>query len=215
MRARLGAWLIDSIILAGFQLAVWRVAFALGAVPVNPEAERQIKASPLSLPTVAPYQTNLPLLAVLLAGFVVLSIAYAAFFWARFRGMPGQRLMSLQVGDAATGRNLTLKHAVARAVVAVGVPIAAGAGLFYGVLAFEASVPWSEIINTQTGGPADARIAAWSGALLLAVVAAVGWPVLLLIWTAMSPSRRGLHAGLAGAGVCGQGRAGRGGPGHV
>ena len=202
--ARLGAWLIDSVIFVGFQIVFWMVADALGAIRISPEAERQMQASPLALPTVAPYEVNLPLLAVLLAGFVVVSVVYATFCWARFRGMPGQRLLSLQVGDAVTGRNLGLRRAAARSIVALGVPIAAGAGFLYGVMAFETSVPWSEAVSMQTGGQADAWVATWSGAFLLAIVLAVGWPLLLLISTASSSSGQGLHDRLARSIVVGR-----------
>jgi len=201
---RLGAWLIDSLIFVGFQIVFWMAADALGAIRISPEAERQMEASPMALPTVAPYQVNLPLLAVMLAGFVVVSVVYATFCWARFRGMPGQRLLSLQVGDAVTGRNLGLRRAAARSVVAVGIPIAAGAGFLYGVMAFETSVPWSEVVSMQTGGQADTWVTTWSGAFLLAMVLAVGWPVLLLISTAASSSGQGLHDRLAQSIVIGK-----------
>ncbi len=132
--SRIGAWLIDSMVLGVFQVAFWLFAGAVGAVSIDPEAQRQLEASPLALPTVAPYQANLSLLALLLAAFVVLNVVYATVCWSRFRGMPGQRLLSLQVGSAATGRNLSLGSALLRAVIAVGIPIAAVAGIYYAVL---------------------------------------------------------------------------------
>jgi hypothetical protein len=193
--SRLVAWVLDGLVFGIAQIVFWMIAAGLGAVTVTPEAQAQLETSPLAMPTVTPYQANLPLLAALLALFVVLNVGYAAVAWARFRALPGQRLVSLQVGSAATGRNLSLKRALARSVVAVGIQTAGLAGLFYVIFAMIAAVPWSEVRDPQPGGPADA----WSGVVLLTMLVAAGWPVLLLVWTAASPSRQGLHDRLAGS----------------
>jgi uncharacterized RDD family membrane protein YckC len=197
LRRRLAAWLIDGLILVGCQLAFWLVAAAVGAVSIDPAAEQQIQNSPLVMPTVAPYRANLPLLGVMLAVFVVLNVVYVAVAWARFRATPGQRVMSLEVASAATGGNLGLGRALVRAAVAVGVPVAAVAGLIYGVLAYETSVPWPDVMNPQPGGPAEAWLTMWSDLLYLAIATAATWPVLLLIWTSLSRTRQGLHDLLA------------------
>jgi uncharacterized RDD family membrane protein YckC len=204
MGIRIGAWAIDSLILIVFQLVFWMFAFAIGALRINPAAQNQMETAPLTLPTVAPYRANLSLLAVLLALFVVLNVVYAAVCWARLRGMPGQRILSLQVGAVDTGRNLGIGPALLRAVAALGIPLAAVAGVFYGVFAFETSVPWSDVIDPQPGGPAEAWLSGWSGPLVLALLVAVMWPLALLIWTATSPTRAGAHDRLAGSLVVGK-----------
>lgn len=202
--SRIGAWLIDSMVLGVFQVAFWLFAGAVGAVSVDPEAQRQLEASPLVMPTVAPYGANLPLLALLLAAFVVLNVVYAAVCWSRLRGMPGQRLLSLQLGSAATGRNLSLGSGLLRAVLVVGIPIGAVAGISYAALAFETSVPWSDVMNPQPGGPAETWLSAWSNVLLLAVFMALAWPAILLISTATSRLRQGLHDRFTGSLVVGK-----------
>ena len=207
MGTRVGAWAIDSLILILFQFAFWTFAFAVGALSINPAAQSQMEAAPLTLPTVAPYSANLALLAALLAVFVALNVVYVAVCWARMRGTPGQRILSLQVGAAATGRNLGIGRALARAVAAVGVPLAAVAGVFYGVFAFETSVPWSDVMNPQPGGPSDAWLSQWSVPLVVALLVAVLWPLLLLVVTASSPTRQGPHDRLAGSLVVGKGTA--------
>ena len=201
---RVGAWLIDSLILGAFQIGFWMFAAATGVLTVDPEAERQMETAPLTLPTVTPYRVNLPLLAVMLAAFVVLNVAYAAVCWARFRAMPGQKALSLQVGSAVSGRNLSLGQALVRAVVAIGIPVGAFAGILYAVFAYETTVPWSDVLNPQPGGPADAWLSRWSGVLLLALLGAVVWPVLLFIWTATSPRRQGPHDRVCGSLVVGK-----------
>ena len=204
MGRRIGAWLIDSLLLGVLHGAFWVVAVAAGAISIDPVAESQLQASPLTLPAVAPYHANLTLLAAMMVGFVGLNIAYAAFFWAMFRGMPGQRLLSLQVGSAGTGSNLSLGRALIRALIAVGIPMAAIAGLLYGVFALENAVPWADLINPQPGGPTEAWLSTWSVPFDLAILGAVGWPALLLVWTAASPQRQGLHDRLAGSLVVGK-----------
>lgn len=199
MSSRLAAWLIDSVILFAATTGFWQIALAVGAVTVSAEAERQMAASPMSMPTVAPYGGNLPLLAAMLAVFVVLVVLYATICWAAFRALPGQRLLSLQVGAATTGRNLSLRRAFVRAVVALGVPAAGAAGAAVGGLAYLSSVPWSEVTNPQPGGQAEAWLKLWEAPLYGAAILASFWPVLLLILTRSSPTKQGLHDRLAGS----------------
>ncbi len=205
MGARVGAWLIDTLILGGLQLGFWMLAVAVGALSINPEAERQLEASPLTMPTVAPYEANLPLLAGMLAVLVGLSIAYATISWWRFRGLPGQRLLSLQVGSADTGRNLGLGRALVRAIAALGIPLAAGAALLYAIFAYETSVPWSDVLDPRAGGPTEVWLSTWSTILFVIVLVVVAWPVILLTSTAASATHQGLHDRLAKSLVVGKG----------
>jgi uncharacterized RDD family membrane protein YckC len=165
-----------------------------------------MEASPFVMPTVPPYQADLPRLAAMLCVFVLLNVLYVAACWTLFRGTPGQRMLSLQVGSAASGANLGFRRAVVRAVVAVGFPVAAFAAALYGVFAFETSVPWSDVTKPVPGGPADAWLSVWSGPLLLVFGVAAFWPVLLLVLTAINPIRQGPHDRLAGSLVVGKGK---------
>ena len=193
MGVRLGAWLIDGLILGLVFVGILLVAAVVGAIGINPEAARQLDSAPAALPTVAPYVANLPLLALFAVLLVLVNVGYATVLVARFRGLPGQLMLSLQVGDAATGKNLGLRRAFLRAVLSIGIPSAGAAGLLYGIVALESSVPWSEVANPQPGGAAETWLAAWSGPMLVALLAFFVWPVVLLIWTAGSSTRQGLH----------------------
>ena len=199
MRQRTVAWFIDGLIFVGSLLVLSIVAEGAGVLSIDPAAAQQIQDSPLVMPSVAPYRADLPVLAGLLGVFVVLNVVYVAVAWARFRGTPGQRVMSLEVASAATGRNLGLGRALVRAVVVVGIPVAALVGLIFGVLAYETSVPWSDVMNPQAGGPAEAWLSTWSDVLFLAIMLAASWPLLVLIWTYMSPTHQGPHDVLAGS----------------
>ena len=193
MPARFGAWLIDSAIIGLMFVGIVLVAGVAGAIGINPAAESQLQNAPLAVPTVAPYVANLPLLAVFAILLVLVNVAYATVLVARFRGLPGQRLLSLQVGDAATGRNLSLRRALLRAALSIGIPTAGAAGFLYSIVALETSVSWSEVANPQPGGAAETWLASWAGPILVAVLALFVWPIVLLMWTAVSPTRQGLH----------------------
>lgn len=186
---RLRAWVIDGFIFGTFHVAFWLVAGVTGAIAINPAAEAEMQTTPFASPTVTPYLTNLTLLAVLMVGFTLLNVIYAAVCWAKFRGLPGHRMLSIDVAAKATGRNLGGGRALARSVFAIGIPTAAGAALIWTVLAMVASVPWADVQNPQEGGPATA----WSGILMAEMLLAAGWPFLILISTAASPAKQGLH----------------------
>lgn len=207
MGVRVGAWLIDSLLLGMLHVGFWISIVVAGVITMDPEAQRQMEASPLTLPTVAPYRANLTVLAALMAVFVLLNVLYAALFWWKLRGMPGQRLLSLQVGAAATGRNLSFGRALIRSVTAVGLPMAAVAGLLFAVFALETSVPWPDLLDPKQGGPVETWLSKWSLPLDLALVGALVWPGLLLASTAASQRRQGLHDRLAGSLVVGRARA--------
>jgi hypothetical protein len=191
--ARLGAWVVDSLILGVVFVIVVLAAAAAGAIGVNAEAERQLELAPATLPTVAPYVANLPSLAAFAVFFVLVSVGFATVLVARFRGLPGQLMFSLQVGDVETGRNLGLRRAAVRAVVSVGIPSAGAAGFLFSIVALESSVPWSEVVNPQPGGAAEIWLASWAAPILVAMLALFVWPVVLLISTAASRTHRGLH----------------------
>src|ERR1035437_137020 len=193
MGVRLGAWLIDSLILGLVFVGIVLLAAGVGAIGINPEAERQLASAPGALLTVGPYVANLPLLAVFAVFLVIVNVGYATVLVARFRGLPGQLMLSLQVGDAASGRNLGLRRALLRTVLCIGIPTAGAAGFLYGIVALESSVPWSEVANPHPGGVAETWLAAWAGPILVAMLAFFIWPVVLLIWTASSSTRQGLH----------------------
>ena len=139
------------------------------------------------------------------AAWVVMAIAYAAACWALFRGLPGQRLLSLQVADAATGKNLSLPRAAWRAVLVSGIPAAATAVLLVAVCELLATV-----VPADVGGAGETSYInttydnAGGDLVSLCSVASWAWPVLLLISTVASPDRRGLHDRLVRSVVVGR-----------
>lgn len=104
-------------------------------------------------------------------GYDLLSVALgAAYFIGSWSGgrraTLGQRLFSIQVGNAVDGRALTTEQAARRW---------AGLGLWIGALGF----------TTVLAG--------------FTTLAAIGWMVILLITTATSPTKQGIHDRIAGS----------------
>jgi uncharacterized RDD family membrane protein YckC len=190
---RLGAWLIDSLILGVGFVFMTGLADVLGAFRLNPEAQRQLEAAPLVLPSVPVYDADLVLVAVFAVALVAINAAYATFCVARWRGLPGQRMLSLEVADAATGKNLRWGPALVRSVISLGIPTAGLAGCIFGFIAMESSLPWSAVVDQQRSAAVEAWMASWGAPLFGAMLALFVWPVVLLIWTAASSDRQGLH----------------------
>jgi uncharacterized RDD family membrane protein YckC len=131
-----------------------------------------------------PMTVSSELLAPGLAGFeysvlsVAVGLVYFAGSWSGGRRATiGQRLFSMQVGNAFDGRPLTLEQAIRRWL---------GYGQFLALFSFEV---------TLAG---------------VAGLIQVGWLVALLVTTASSPTKQGLHDRLAGTAIVRPTEAGRG-----
>jgi hypothetical protein len=206
--ARLGAWFLDLLVFGLLSLIPLVLAIATGAVGLNQEAARQLGVNPSVEPTVPLLTLNAALLIASCVAWVVMAIVYTAACWARFRGLPGQRLLSLQVADAATGKNLSLPRAAWRAVLVSGIPAAATAVLLVAVCELLATV-----VPADVGGAGETNYInstynnAGGDLVSLCSMASWGWPVLLLISTVASRDRRGLHDRLVRSVVVGRPKA--------
>ncbi|MGZ6269785.1 MAG: RDD family protein [Candidatus Limnocylindrales bacterium] len=89
--------------------------------------------------------------------------AYFVYTWMNMRGSPGQRLLGMQVGNAADGASLTMEQAIKR-WIALGAPIG--------------------IISAFNPAPTIG--------VLLGLVGFI-WFIALLVTTAQSPTKQGLH----------------------
>jgi uncharacterized RDD family membrane protein YckC len=206
MGPRLGAWFLDLVFFGLLSVIPLVLASISGAVGLNPEALRQETGDAYFQPTVPWLVVNMGPLIAWAAVWVVLAIVYSAACWSRFRGLPGQRLVSLQVADAATGKNLSPPRALVRAVLVSGVPAAATAVLLVAVFEVLATVNASDL-----SGPGNAdylhalETGPWSGLVSLCDTASWAWPLVLLVSTVASRDRRGIHDKLAGSIVVARG----------
>jgi uncharacterized RDD family membrane protein YckC len=206
MGARLGAWFLDLVFFAMLSLIPLALAVVSGGVGLNPEAARQMDASPYVQPTVPLLTVSAGPLVGWAAVWVAMAIAYAAACWAFFRGLPGQRLLSLQVADAASGKNLSLPRATLRAFLVNGIPAAATAVLLVAVCEVMATiVPASYGSSETTSYLYASENGRWDTLVSLCDMASWGWPLLLVILTAVSRDKRGLHDRLSGSVVVGRG----------
>ena len=100
--------------------------------------------------------------------FAAISGAYFIYTWTTMRGSPGQKVLGMQVGNASDGRTLTTEQAIKR-WLALGAP--------FGVAQALNPVP---------------------GLGILIGLAAFVWFIALLVTTAQSPTKQGLHDRYAG-----------------
>ena len=89
--------------------------------------------------------------------------AYFVYTWTTMRASPGQRALGMQVGNAADGATLTMEQAIKR-WIALGAPFSI-----------------AQALNPLPGLG------------LIIGLAALGWFIALVVTTAQSPTKQGLH----------------------
>jgi uncharacterized RDD family membrane protein YckC len=92
-----------------------------------------------------------------------ISAAYFVYTWTTMRASPGQKVLGMQVGNASDGATLTMEQALKR-WIALAAPNAVAQAL-----------------------------SGWPGLGLLISLAALVWAIVLLVTTAQSPTKQGLH----------------------
>jgi uncharacterized RDD family membrane protein YckC len=95
--------------------------------------------------------------------FAAISGAYFVYTWTSMRGSPGQKVLGMQVGNATDGATLTMEQAIKR-WIALGAPFGIAQALY--------PLP---------------------GLGLIIGLAAFVWFIALLVTTAQSPTKQGLH----------------------
>jgi uncharacterized RDD family membrane protein YckC len=149
------AYIIDAIILAITNLIVGAILGAIGlnAFTIDPNAT-----------TISGLLTYNPIVGLIQALiFTAISGGYFIYTWTTMRGSPGQKILGMQVGNAADGATLTTEQAVRR-WLALGAP--------FGI---------AQALNPLPGLG------------ILIGLAAFVWFIALLITTAQSPTKQGLH----------------------
>ena len=149
------AYIIDAIILAVINFIIAAILDAIGikSFTVNQNAT--------NINDLLSYNPVAGVIQALI--FTAVNGVYFIYTWTSMRGTPGQKLLSMQVGNAADGANLTTESAVKR-WIALGAPFSIAQALnplpFLG---------------------------------LLIGLAAFIWFIALLVTTAQSPTKQGLH----------------------
>jgi uncharacterized RDD family membrane protein YckC len=149
------AYIIDVIILGVVNLVVGAILAAIGLNAFTVDVNATSIAGLLS------YNPIVGLLQAVI--FAAISGGYFIYTWTTMRGSPGQKILGMQVGNAADGATLTTEQAVRR-WLALGAP--------FGIAQALNPVP---------------------GLGILIGLAAFIWFIALLITTAQSPTKQGLH----------------------
>ncbi len=198
-RVRVGAWLLDSLGMGAIGGVLGALLVSTGSFRENPEALRQLQADPATLPSVALYHVDLGAVALVELTTLLAIVVYSIVCWHRFRALPGQRVLSLQVGDAATGRTLSLRQSLLRSILLYGLAGVAGVILVLAFSALLGTVALVDMSRTEPSVALDGWSRSWGVLLLAAAMFSVAWPVVLLIATANDRHKQGLHDRLAGS----------------
>jgi len=199
MGVRFVAWLLDWVVFMLMGGALGVLAFMGGVVGENPEAARQLLANPEALPTVPLLAVNLGGLIAAAVVWVLLVVVWPALAWSRFRCLPGQRLVSLQVADQASGANIGLPRALARSFV-LNAPLAAAlATSTVAVLDIIATYPAVDLMTSSSDTYRLVNSGRWAELTSLASLVMWIWPPMILVSTWMGFRRRGLHDSAGGS----------------
>ncbi len=154
------AYIIDAIILGIVNLIVGAVLAGIGLNAFSVD---------LNATTITGLLSYNPIVGLIQAViFAAISGAYFIYTWTAMRGSPGQKVLGMQVGNAADGKTLTTDQAIKR-WLALGAP--------FGI---------AQALNPLPGLG------------ILIGLAAFVWFIALLVTTAQSPTKQGLHDQYAG-----------------
>jgi uncharacterized RDD family membrane protein YckC len=201
--SRVGAFVIDLLFFGLVSLVPGTIAVLSGGVTLNPAAMDQIAVNPNAYPSVPFLFVNLGPLILCAVIWVALAIAYGAASWTRFRGTPGQLILSLQVADAATGASLGILRSALRSILLFGIPAAAAAAVTVAmcqVLTIVVPADFQKMGNGSASLATYGVTGAWVGLVPLGFVVALGWPAGLL-FSVFSRDHRGFHDRLSGSAV--------------
>jgi uncharacterized RDD family membrane protein YckC len=190
---RLGAWLIDWLIFLVVGVGFGLAGLVAGSMAENPEAARQLLADPTAQPSVPLLIIRLDEVIALAATWVAAVVVYSAVCWTSFRGLPGQRLRSLEVADAQSGANLSPFRALLRSLALNGLPAAALAVMVVASVDMMATVPASTYAGDSSELSQLVMTGRWGGMLSIASMTLWLWLPALLVSAAASFRRRGLH----------------------
>jgi uncharacterized RDD family membrane protein YckC len=147
------AYIIDAILLAIVSFIIGAILTGIGLSAVTVDFNNLEN----------PVQTNFVGGIIQAIVFTLINGIYFVYTWTAMRGSPGQKILGMQVGNAADGATLTTEQAIKR-WIALGAP--------FGI---------AQALNPLPGLG------------LIIGLAALAWFIALLVTTAQSPTKQGLH----------------------
>ena len=214
MGRRVGAWILDRV-LVGF-LAIIPVVLALvtGAVTLNQQALDQLRQAdglyqPFSNVTAPLFNVNTGPLILAVVVYVALNAIYYAGCWVKFGGTPCQRGLNLRVANVTTGENLGIGSALIRWAVLEGIAVCVSAVLIVLVFDSLAKTPTKEWLGYGAYGSIFGG-GSFGSVTLISNLVSWGssiWLIVLIVSAGTHPGRRGLHDRLVGSIVVGPAQA--------
>ena len=206
MPGRVGAWILDGLLVGLLSLVPVVIALVSGAVTLNQQALDQIgqiqpdTAQPFSSVTVPIISVNFGLLVAAAAVFIAIHVLYYAWGWIEFGGTLAQRALKLRVADNASGANLSVDQALMRWLLLEGISTITGAVFLILFLNAAATTPLNQLFGLDTNiGTSGYRsfgvtivsdIVSWGSSL---------WLIVLAISAGASSVHRGLHDRMVGS----------------
>jgi hypothetical protein len=206
MPGRVGAWLLDGILVGLLSLIPVIFAFLSGAVTLNGQALDQLSQiepgtyQPFALVTVAIVHVNIGVLVVAVGVYVVLHLVYFAGSWVRMGGTPAQRALKIRVADDASGANLSVDQALLRWLLLEGISTIAGGVVLILFLNIAATTPMNQLFGDRGGFGAFGYGSA--GVTIVSDVVSWGstlWLIVLVVSAGASSLHRGLHDRISGS----------------
>jgi hypothetical protein len=201
MGYRIGAWLLDGILVGLLGIIPFIGAIVTGAVGLNQRALDQVDTYgnfPFDGVTAPLIKANLSLLVFWAAVYGAINAAYFVVSWVGSGATPFQKLLKIRVVDRSSSRNLTVSQASLRWFVLNGL------GLIVSLIVLVNMVDWVTKTPTNQWLGSSYR---YSGGLSAALGAqytllswgSTIWSIVLLITAATNSARRGIHDRLAGS----------------
>jgi uncharacterized RDD family membrane protein YckC len=195
---RVGAWILDSILVGFLALIPLIAVFITGALTFNQQAWDQYDEYsyyPWDGVTAPLFNFDVGGFAAVGTLWLVLLAAYFVVSWMTAGGTPGQRALNVKVVDKGTGQRLRLDQALIRWIVLTGVASAVGiitVALFCDWMARTPANQWlgqQLYYERSSVGPSGLySLLAWLPLL---------WSILLLVTTGLNNLKRGWHDKLA------------------
>jgi len=207
MGRRVGAWILDRILVGFLGVIPVILAIVTGAVGFNQQALDQLRDvdpeayQPFANVTAPMFNVNMSLLIVAAAVYVLINALYFVGGWVRFGGSPCQRGLGLWALDVETGSNLTVATAIARWALLEGLAVVIGAVFLVQLMDVLARTPTNEWLGGGYYGSVFGPGSFGSIALISTLVSwgSTIWLIVLIISAGTNPARRGLHDRLVGS----------------
>jgi uncharacterized RDD family membrane protein YckC len=210
MPRRVGAWLLDGLLIGLLSLVPLILALVSGAVAFNQEALDQIQAStsdqPFATVTAPIVNVSMGPLVVVLAIYVLIHAAYFAGSWIMAGATPAQRGLGLRIVDNASGNRLSIDQALLRWLLLDGISTIVGSVVVVIFLNAAATTPLNQLFGIDAAGRSSMTSGSFGGVTVWSNLISWGsslWTIALLISAGTNSLHRGLHDRLVGSIVLG------------